>query len=576
MALVTRYVNTASAGGDGTTNAESGANAAYASLNAWEAAEAVDLVTAGDSHIVYCSTGSGTAADTTGVTISGWITDSTHTVTIQQATSDAHGGKWNTSVYRLELSEGTALTIREDYVSIVGLQVHVTTAAASVYGISIGSLGVSNSIIISKCIVRGTVSATGIANGISSASTYTNLKIYQNLVYDFVNGSNFMIGIYLRNASASALSNLVYNCYVGIRSRDIGVIAKNNIVRSSVSTGYLGSAAFDASSDYNSSDISGDAPNTGGSGNDNTVSPWYSGATADADIFVDAVNDDYHLVSGATIFDSVGANLYSTFTDDFEGDARPNSAFDLGADEYVASGTVYNESISLSASVALTKSAGLILDESVALSTAAGMTPENNNVLNLALSLTASAEILQSPIMDIMESIGLAASAGITPLATLIMSAAATLAATAGMSQEGVVPGGGTIYEEAIALATSAGMTPEIALSINGALALSASAGITHALTMAIESNLSLQTAAAMNQDNALDINESVSLAALTSQIQSSTWNGNVSLVLSVAAHMIQLGLVGDAVVFAHEAVLNLAGSKSDLNLVKSKHDLEN
>ena len=65
MAVITRYVNTASAGGDGTTNAESGATAAYASLNAWEAAEATDLVTAGDSHIVYCSTGSGPAPDTT-------------------------------------------------------------------------------------------------------------------------------------------------------------------------------------------------------------------------------------------------------------------------------------------------------------------------------------------------------------------------------------------------------------------------------------------------------------------------------------------------------------------------------
>lgn len=561
---------------------DNGTGTDYTSLSAWEA-QNLDLVTAGDTETASCRASSG-SADTTAVILSGWTTDSTHDVTVQQADSDAHGGKYNTNVYRLEILNGYPIEVASDDVSLIGLQILLTLTGTTGYRYAIFwddaliSDGATTAIkkLIIVCDNQGTGTGMVAINGstyLSGGAKIINLIVRNTLVY----GAWDTQSIKANGADWHVVweSNTVYggNKAFFHLSGDANSRIYNNISRSAATAGFS-VGAVDA--DYNSSDISGDAPNTGGSGNDNTVSPWYSGATADSAIFTDAPNDDYHLKGSGTIFDSVGANLYSSFTTDYEGDARPNSAFDLGADEYVASGTVYNESISLATSAALTKSAGLILDESVALSTAAGMTPENNNVLNLALSLTAGAEILQSSIMDIMESIGLAASAGITPLATLIMSAAATLAATAGMSQEGVVSGGGTIYEEAIALATSAGMTPEIALSINGALALSASAGITQALTMAIESNLSLQTAAAMNQDNALDINESVSLAALATQTQSSTWSGNVSLVLSVAAHMIQLGLVGDAVVFAHEAVLNLAGSKSDLNLVKSKHDLEN
>ena len=57
---ITAYVNTASSGGDGTTNNTSGATAAYASLNACLSARAKDLVTADEILLVKCT---GSAAD---------------------------------------------------------------------------------------------------------------------------------------------------------------------------------------------------------------------------------------------------------------------------------------------------------------------------------------------------------------------------------------------------------------------------------------------------------------------------------------------------------------------------------
>jgi hypothetical protein len=63
MATVQRYVDTASAGGDGTTRNHSGGTAAYASLSSWEANSGGSAT---DDYIVDCA---GSSADTTGVTV---------------------------------------------------------------------------------------------------------------------------------------------------------------------------------------------------------------------------------------------------------------------------------------------------------------------------------------------------------------------------------------------------------------------------------------------------------------------------------------------------------------------------
>ena len=53
MASFIRYVNTASSGGDGTTNNTSGATAAYASLK--DAADAAVTVASGDDYTILCT-----------------------------------------------------------------------------------------------------------------------------------------------------------------------------------------------------------------------------------------------------------------------------------------------------------------------------------------------------------------------------------------------------------------------------------------------------------------------------------------------------------------------------------------
>jgi hypothetical protein len=96
-----RYVNPDSAGGNGTTSALSGANAAYASLQAALNAERGDLVAADVWLEIICATNG--SADTTRVDqmVAGWVTDATRYVHIKPADGHRAGTKWSTSKYRL-------------------------------------------------------------------------------------------------------------------------------------------------------------------------------------------------------------------------------------------------------------------------------------------------------------------------------------------------------------------------------------------------------------------------------------------------------------------------------------------
>jgi len=86
---VARYLDGASSGGDGTTNALSGVHAAYKSFASWQTAEVADLVTAGTNvHQLICS-GSGVSEV---FTLTGWTTDIDHFVLVTVDAASRHTG----------------------------------------------------------------------------------------------------------------------------------------------------------------------------------------------------------------------------------------------------------------------------------------------------------------------------------------------------------------------------------------------------------------------------------------------------------------------------------------------------
>lgn len=332
MAVVTRYVNTASsAGGDGTTNATSGANRAYASLNEWEADEQTDLVTAADNHIVFCE---GSSADTAAVVVLGWTTGAANDIVIKTTQANRHSGKWDTGKYRI-IAAGyfAVLRIQEEYVSVIGLQFdnsHDTTGGANANGIWINNLTGSYDILITHCVVRKTT-AVGPSIGINSESNTSSstITLINNIVYDFNDGikhdgsDNDTVNIYNNHSIGNANTGILY---IMIGSSDT-LNLRNNV-------------CFNNTDDYNSVGFTAATESITHNAYSQGADPGSSGvdisADAGTDLFEAYASDDFHLRAGSSLL-GVGVDLSGTFTDDIDGETRV-TPWDIGADALIAVG----------------------------------------------------------------------------------------------------------------------------------------------------------------------------------------------------------------------------------------------
>lgn len=316
-ATITRYVNPGSTGGNGTTSALTGANAAYASLSAWEAAEQVDLTINGDIMVVNCA---GTTANTGATTIIGWTTSATSYIEI---IGDNTTGKWNTGAFRIaRTAAGSGLSISEDFVRVSNLQVSVIVNG-SISGIIITASNTSADVRIDSCIIKASSVSGNFNRGIRGAGGNT-IKIYNTLIYDFTGINDYGIDIDSTSTATVARlwNNTIVDCYTAYLSN------------SNPSTIAVDCIAQGATDGYNSIDtptycISNIANDLSGTGNQNSVTLS----------FVDWVNDDFHLHSTDTEAIDLGTNdpgsgLYS---DDIDGVVR-SGTWDIGADEFVAAG----------------------------------------------------------------------------------------------------------------------------------------------------------------------------------------------------------------------------------------------
>ncbi|MCR4275700.1 MAG: hypothetical protein NUV83_03055 [Candidatus Wolfebacteria bacterium] len=288
----------------------------------------------GDSAIATAKIdGSWTSADTTVVAIVGWTTTSTNYINIYTTATARHNGKWDTGKYRLEVTlsaDGSAVWVREEFTKIDGLQIKASNSSAvSTYGIfnfvdNVNSeLRISNSIIKTGTLTAGSQNITGL---ISSGARSNNNFLWNNIIYDFKNGTRGM-GIYFGadtgyNMVVHSYNNTIYNSVDGIVINvRVNYFAKNNIVQGA-NDGYNGT--FATSSDYNISDIAGDAPNATFATTSKIVN------------FVSTSTGDFHLVSTDTSAKDTGTDLSAdpnlAFTTDIDGQTR-GSIWDIGADE---------------------------------------------------------------------------------------------------------------------------------------------------------------------------------------------------------------------------------------------------
>jgi len=279
----------------------------------------------------------GDGADTTAVDITGWTTSSSNYIKIytpyslsEVGSSQRHDGTWDTGKYRLEVaSNSSAISDSANYIRIEGLQVSSTVNAGSDDVIYFG-VASAGEVWVSKCIIKGVFSGT--ANNLAGISSYNAsaslvVKVWDNILYDFIFGTANVMTVYNNTATTYAYNNTLQNVYQGFY-RDGGTfVVKNNIVQDASNAGYLGTFV---SSDYNISNLTNDAP-----------SPSYRPNQATTVTFADKDNDDFHLDSTDTFAKDQGTDLSDDlnlpFSDDIDTHYR-GSSWDIGADEYADAG----------------------------------------------------------------------------------------------------------------------------------------------------------------------------------------------------------------------------------------------
>lgn len=335
MATVNSYINVDPAnspGGDGTSNATSGANRAYASWSEWEAAEQTNLVTDGDIHIVHCDGGEDTSPT---YYLNGWTTGASNYITIQTNTSNPHDGTYDDtgSVYALvgnnTSGQSRVLLSYEPYTRFIGLQFGVkstrTSWAAAIQVISHAATETSH---FEDCLFRNLTSDAYERLGILFTDADTEPRISNCSFSEFDTHSDSagirfgFQGLTYTFADAFIQHNTFYNCSTGVRGSSLATVTsvrlRNNLFHNCTHSVWDDKGdGWHADSDYNveENNESGEYELPGA----NSI----HSATV---TFTDATNGDFHTTDTDTL---VSNNLYSdsdyATTTDIDGDARPST-----------------------------------------------------------------------------------------------------------------------------------------------------------------------------------------------------------------------------------------------------------
>lgn len=299
----------------------------YDSLAAWNTGEATDLVADGDTH--RCDVYSGGNAGTVQLSTA-WNSSATNTLTITSPDGERHEGVYDTNKAFVETATGDGINLDSvPWVDLNNIQVCATGTAE--FRSAIRKVNTGTEAYVHSCIVKG---PGGDVRGVTGIITSANLGnptmfAWNNVIFDFTSPSNvFTAGIRTQGADdATFYNNTIVNCRWAVRADTGTPLIKNNVFQSAPTTG-----TFDSNSSHTLT-TSSSAP-----GSNNIVSTTLT--------FVDAANDNYQLAAVDTAAIDAGLDLSAdptlSFGIDAIGTSRPQgTAWDIGAFERLAGGTVY-------------------------------------------------------------------------------------------------------------------------------------------------------------------------------------------------------------------------------------------
>jgi len=328
MANVEKYVDPDATGaGDGTSWTD-----AYTSLSAWDSAEATDLVTAGDTHTVWCRSGSGTK-DNSPVSISSdWVTGDSNRLYIKAADGNQAGGDhraskdgFDSAKYTLSLqSNANLMGISTLYIEIHGLQIEAATTSS--YKNLIEYDPTSNG----ECILEGCYFSAGGTTGnriVGVAGGYQAglnrlVKIRNCIFTGFNGGDSAGKGVWGTISYTWTIQHCVFY------DNATGIDSGNG------TTGVTNCAVFNNTDDFSGSGFTIDHCASDDGDGTNSVSPSGSDWTNE---FADPANGDFTLLNTGNLYEG-GTTISGGPSTDIDGDswgATPS----IGADEYSAGAT---------------------------------------------------------------------------------------------------------------------------------------------------------------------------------------------------------------------------------------------
>lgn len=319
----TRYVNTASTtGGDGTTNATSGANRAYPSLHAALTAEFAlvpDLVTSDVVLDIQCS---GATADSTAVAFSGYAftVDSTRYISITGQRSRV----WDTNKYRLAVSSGSAVVDGVlSFTRFIGMQIRNTGGYVGLRQVSPSS---GFTLTCEGCLFDWSgLTDRSVACVHLGGVTNKTVRLVNNICFGVVRG---LVNCQFTSSTTSVVYNNTVvvtgagNSAIDFASASGTTYLRNNIVESANTCYTIGGTVT------SSANIS-----------DDTSSPQ-TGLRSTTLSYANKAGNDYALSASDTAAIDAGTDLSAdaqyAFSTDIEGSTRSGS-WEIGAMNYVAS-----------------------------------------------------------------------------------------------------------------------------------------------------------------------------------------------------------------------------------------------
>ena len=285
----------------------------YTSLSTFEATEQRDLVALNEIAVAECYADWPTGLTDT-VAFSGWTTNSTNKIIIRSAAGHEPNGisgggfwfgttGWNTPT----------ITYNGTVVDLEDIELSHKSSAGPLTGSE--TAGYYRRCVFSNIGYNRTTIAGPKLNKYAHARSCISVGL-----------SNPVYPNYAASGTAVAINHVAINCnsgYYGGYPSGTGAY-KNCLGYGTVTTDDFQSSCH-ANTDYcASSDASAPGANS-----------IHSITSAE---FVDAANGDYHLAATSQLI-GAGANLYTDGSDvDIDGDVRPNGAWDIGFDQYVAGG----------------------------------------------------------------------------------------------------------------------------------------------------------------------------------------------------------------------------------------------